>query len=154
MDGMRREQGCSRFLIFAVPLDVRVTLHSQLSYSMASKHELGKQGEGIAAQYLQEIGYRILERNWRYKRAEVDIIAEDGRVLVFVEVKTRASERFGSPEAFVGVRKQAFLASAASFFCDQNGHAGDVRFDVVSVLFSGKDFHTTHLRDAFFPGLG
>ncbi|MBK6949690.1 MAG: YraN family protein [Haliscomenobacter sp.] len=121
---------------------------------MASKHELGKRGEDIAAQYLLDKGYRILERNWRYKRAEVDLIAQEAEVLVFVEVKTRASERFGAPENFVGRRKQAFLASAASFFCDQNAHAGEVRFDVISILFSGKDFHTAHLPDAFFPGLG
>lgn len=119
---------------------------------MANWHELGKRGEEITADWLRARGYQILERNWRYHRAEVDIIARTGVLLVFVEVKTRRSERFGAPFAFVGQRKQRFLASAASAYADILEFSGEIRFDVSSILFSGKDFHIEYLEDAFFPG--
>jgi putative endonuclease len=118
---------------------------------MASRHELGKRGEQITVDWMCAHGYEILERNWRYHRAEVDIIARFGGVLVFVEVKTRRSERFGAPFAFVGHKKQRFLASAASAYASNPDFSGEIRFDVSSVLFSGKDFHVEYLEDAFFP---
>ncbi|MFZ4427969.1 MAG: YraN family protein [Saprospiraceae bacterium] len=119
---------------------------------MADRHELGKRGEEITADWMRARGYQILERNWRYHRAEVDIIARFGGTLVFVEVKTRRSERFGAPFVFVGHRKQRFLASAAAAYADCSGFSGEIRFDVSSILFSGKDFHIEYLEDAFFPG--
>jgi len=119
---------------------------------MADWHNLGKHGEQIAADWLLMQGYQILERNWRFHRAEVDIIAVKGQILVFVEVKTRRSERFGAPSDFVGPRKQRFMASAASAYSADKGFSGEIRFDVASVLFSGKDFHLEYLEDAFFPG--
>ncbi len=61
---------------------------------------MGRKGEDLAAEYLSSKGYRILERNWRWSRAEADIIAMDGEVLVFVEVKTRTSDYFGSPDGY------------------------------------------------------
>ena len=120
---------------------------------MNHRNSIGKAGESAACTHLKECGYHILERNWRYKRAEVDIIAWEANTLVFVEVKTRRSEFFGVPEAFVTLRKQKMLASAAGAYSFGIQHAGEVRFDVVSVLFSKSDFHVTLLRDAFFPGL-
>lgn len=113
----------------------------------------GYRGEQAACAYLEALGFRILERNWRYKRAEIDIIAMEGDVLVFLEVKTRSSERYGSPEVFVSKRKQQLLTSAASAFCLQLEYTGEIRFDVVAVIASRKDCHVTLLRDAFFPGL-
>ena len=68
---------------------------------MANHHVLGQQGEALAVTYLAEKGYQILETNWRFKRAEVDIIAKLGQVLVFIEVKTRTTDYFGSPEEFI-----------------------------------------------------
>ena len=119
---------------------------------MAVWHDLGKRGEQITVDWLQLQGYCILERNWRYHRAEVDIIAKKGDLLVFVEVKTRRSEQYGSPSDFVGHRKQRFMASAASAYVADLDFSGEIRFDVASVLFSGKDFHLEYLADAFFPG--
>lgn len=120
---------------------------------MAARHELGKRGEQAAVQWMKDTGYEILARNWRYRRAEVDIIARKEGLLVFVEVKTRRSEHFGAPEVFVRERKQRFLGSAAAAYSSEIGHVGEIRFDVASVLFSGKDFHLDYLVDAFFPGL-
>lgn len=119
---------------------------------MATWHDLGKLGEQIAVEWLQLQGYCILERNWRYHRAEVDIIAQKGQFLIFVEVKTRRSERHGSPADFVGPKKQRFMASAASAYAAGVDFPGEIRFDVACVLYSGKDFHLEYLEDAFFPG--
>jgi putative endonuclease len=120
---------------------------------MENQVKKGSRGEAAACAFLIEQGFHILERNWRFKRAEVDIIARDGETLVFIEVKARKTEYFGPPEAFVSPRKQRMLASAASAFCHEWNHTGELRFDVAAVLFSEKDFHVTLIRDAFFPGL-
>jgi putative endonuclease len=72
---------------------------------MAVHNELGKRGEGIAREYLENAGYRILNVNWKYARAEVDVIAEQGGRLIFVEVKTRTSTDYGHPEDFVDLKK-------------------------------------------------
>lgn len=120
---------------------------------MENQVKKGSRGETAACAFLIEHGFQILKRNWRYKRAEVDIIAMEGETLVFIEVKARKTEGFGPPEAFVSSRKQRMLASAASAFCHESNYVGELRFDVAAVLFSDKDFHVTLIRDAFFPGL-
>lgn len=121
---------------------------------MAQQHETGKAGEELARQFLEGEGYRILEANWRYSRAEVDIIAMDGPVLVFVEVKTRSTDAFGRPEEFVSRRKQKLLAMAAGAYMEAIGHDWEVRFDVIAILYRSEvDFELQHLKDAFFPGL-
>lgn len=120
---------------------------------MENQVKKGSRGEAAACAFLIEQGFRILQRNWRYKRAEVDIIAIEAETLVFIEVKARKTEAFGPPEAFVAPRKQRMLASAASAFCAETGYTGELRFDVAAVLLSDKDGHVTLIRDAFFPGL-
>ncbi len=121
---------------------------------MARHNETGKAGESAALRFLENKGYIVLEANWRYRRAEIDLIAKDGKVLVFVEVKTRSSEAFGKPEAFVDSRKQRFMAEAASAYMEKTGHDWEIRFDVVSVLVNpGGAFLFEHFQDAFFPGL-
>ena len=80
---------------------------------MAKHLRTGEWGEQLAARFLEDKGLRILERNWRFSRAEIDLIAEEGEVLVFVEVKTRTSDYFGPPERFVSARKRQLLADAA-----------------------------------------
>lgn len=121
---------------------------------MALHNELGELGERLAANYLMAAGYIILERNWRVNRAEVDIIAQIGETLVFVEVKTRSSERFGAPELFVTNRKMKLLAGAAAAYMHKIGHEWALRFDVVTVVMElGKTPKVEHFEDAFFPGL-
>lgn len=121
---------------------------------MAKHNEIGKAGEIAARNFLENKGYTVLEANWRFHRAEVDLIAKDGNILVFVEVKTRSSEAFGKPESFVDARKQRFLAEAASAYMEQIDHNWEIRFDIVSVLLEpGAEALLEHFEDAFFPGL-
>ncbi|MCO6476913.1 MAG: YraN family protein [Phaeodactylibacter sp.] len=121
---------------------------------MARHNEVGKAGEALARRYLEEKGYRILEANWRYRRAEVDLIAMDGPVLVFVEVKTRGSDAFGRPEEFVTPQKEQLITDAAMEYMESIGHDWELRFDIISVLFRNEDdYQLEHFRDAFFPGL-
>ena len=121
---------------------------------MAKHNETGKRGEEIAEALLREKGFAILETNWRHKRLEVDIIAKDGEVLVFVEVKTRSYDYFGRPEEFVDKKKERHLALAAAEYMRQIGHDWAIRFDVVSVLMKNEnDWEAEHIRDAFFPGI-
>jgi putative endonuclease len=122
---------------------------------MAKHNDTGQAGEDLAAQFLEQQGFKILHRNWRYGRAEVDIVAMDGAVLVLIEVKARSSQHFGRPEEFVSVKKQRFLAEAASRYMEMHGHDWEIRFDVVSVLFPiGAEAEITHFSDAFFPDWG
>ncbi|MCB0617128.1 MAG: YraN family protein [Saprospiraceae bacterium] len=121
---------------------------------MAKHLRTGEWGEQLAARFLEDKGLRILERNWRFSRAEIDLIAEEGEVLVFVEVKTRTSDYFGPPERFVSARKRQLLADAAAVYCEKRDHSGEVRFDVVAILLkAGRAPELRHLPDAFFPGL-
>lgn len=118
---------------------------------MASHNELGKQGEELATEYLKDQGFRIIRKNWTYGKAEVDIIASFDRYLVFVEVKTRSGTDFGLPEDFVSPSKQKRLQWAAEGYIYQYEYKGEVRFDIVSILFdeTGK-FKINHIEDAFW----
>lgn len=100
-----------------------------------NRHQLGKKGEQIAADYLSENGYRILERNFRSGRfGEIDIIAEDGPFICFIEVKTRTSDLFGAPSESVDYNKRRKLRSLAMIYLKQKGNGErDIRFDVVEI---------------------
>lgn len=118
---------------------------------MAAHNELGKKGEQLAQQFVAEKGYQILETNWRFSRAEVDIIAKDGEILVFIEVKTRSYESFGTPETFVDERKEALLFDAANVYMEKIGHDWEIRFDIIAVtLYEGRPPKIRHFEDAFF----
>ena len=117
---------------------------------MSTHLELGYQGEMIAERLLQESGYKILERNWRFSRAEVDIIAMEEDVLVFVEVKTRSSAIFGKPEESISPKKEALLRDAAAVYMEQIGHEWEIRFDIVSITIKGNGYSIEHFKDAFF----
>lgn len=118
---------------------------------MAKHIQTGEQGEAIALHCLLKKGYAILEKNWRYRRAEVDLIAKDGEILVFVEVKTRTSDHFGRPEAFVTERKKQFLQTAATVYMEQIGHEWEIRFDIIAVLLHpSREAEIQHFEDAFF----
>jgi len=121
---------------------------------MSIQQKLGVWGEGLAVARLQQSGLIILERNWRYKRAEIDIIAREDNVLVFIEVKTRTYSAFGMPEERVDSRKRNLLIDAAMAYMRSIGHDWEIRFDIVSVLGEpGMPTDISHFRDAFFPGL-
>ena len=98
-----------------------------------SRKALGRLGEELTVQALVQRGYRIRERNWRCPSGELDIVAEDGDVLAFVEVKTRRGQDFGTPEEAVTPAKQAKLIELAATYVQESGWSGDWRIDVAAV---------------------
>ncbi|MCB0633717.1 MAG: YraN family protein [Lewinella sp.] len=120
---------------------------------MAKHLDLGSRGEQLAKELLEAKGYVLLETNWRYRRSEVDLIVKDGVILVFVEVKTRTTAYFGSPETFVTPQKEKLLVRAAHAYMQQSEHEWEIRFDVVSIVWESEEKYTAaHLEDAFWPG--
>lgn len=121
---------------------------------MSKQQEVGNQGEKLAAEYLEHKGYSILALNWRFKRAEVDIVAQTGDIIVFVEVKTRTYNLYGPPDLAVNHKKEALLTSAAHAWIEEHEYDGEIRFDVISILLDKfKMPKIDHLEDAFFWGL-
>lgn len=101
---------------------------------MATHNDLGHWGENVAADYLQHKGYTIIERNWRSGHRDIDIIAWDGSVVVFVEVKTRRNKLFIDPESAVDYRKLNNLRHAANHYIKYKNITHDIRFDVITVV--------------------
>ncbi len=110
----------------------------------------GREGEAIAVRYLEKEGYRVVERNYRCVFGEMDIVARDGRTCVFVEVKSRKSERFGDPGLAVDRRKQRKMSSVAMCYLKEKRLLGrPSRFDVVTVLFTPQETRVELIRNAF-----
>ncbi|QHI73158.1 YraN family protein [Aminipila terrae] len=111
---------------------------------------LGVQGEEVAANYLKNKGYQVLERNFRCRMGEVDIIACIDRTLVFVEVKTRRSLSYGLPCESVTKTKQLHLRRVAAFYVMKN-NIGNIsrRIDVVEILYRGEKAYIRHTENAF-----
>ncbi len=120
---------------------------------MAAHNRLGKIGETLALQLLEKKQYQILEQNWRHGKAEIDLIAKDGEVLVFIEVKTRSTNAFGPPEAFVNAKKKRLLIHSASIYMEQISHDWEIRFDIIAIISNEHKTEIRHMQDAFFPGL-
>jgi putative endonuclease len=118
---------------------------------MRAKDAIGAYGERLAADYLVQAGMTVLQRNWRCSDGEIDLIATDGDVLVFCEVKTRSGLGFGHPaEAVVGVKAARLRRLAARWLAGQESHWPEVRFDVIGVLRQPRGAPSvTHLRGAF-----
>lgn len=117
---------------------------------MAEHNELGKLGEEMAVEYLQKNGYAILQTNFVFQKAEIDIIAQKENVLAVVEVKTRSSIEFGLPQDFVKPKKIGLLVKAINEYIIENDLDVDARFDIISVYKNGKNYEIEHLEDAFF----
>jgi len=118
---------------------------------LADHNELGKLGEQLAAQSLLDKGYVILERNFTFDKAEIDIIAQkEEDTIVIVEVKTRNSVFFGDPQSFVTPGKIKLLVKAANGYMITNDLAKEVRFDIVAVLKNSKTQKVEHFEDAFY----
>ncbi len=120
---------------------------------MADNHELGREGEERAREFLRSLGYEILETNWRCGNHELDIIAKDGNILVVVEVKTRRSSYFGEPEAAVNAKKRRIIVKAADAYINMNALELEVRFDIISLIIGKGKCEIHHIPDAFYPTL-
>jgi len=116
-----------------------------------NKNTLGEQGELIASKRLEELGYEIINKNWRFKHKEIDIIAQKDGKIVFVEVKTRSNLFFEPPTQAITLRKQRFLIEAANQYLIQNNIALESRYDVVSVIIQNGKEIVEIIEDAFYP---
>ena len=116
---------------------------------MAQHNDTGKQGEEEAARFLREKGYEILTTNYRYQHAEIDIVAQNGKLLLFVEVKTRTNVSFGNPEEFVNYTKAKLVMKAAEQYIFAHNWQHDVRFDILAVIINGNEIRIKHVEDAF-----
>ena len=112
--------------------------------------ELGRRGEALAARYLEQKGFRILALNYNTPYGELDIIAKDGRTIVFVEVKTRSSARYGTGSEAISRWKERHLITAATLYC-KRFHLEEVpcRFDVISIFHAGRAYRIEHVENAF-----
>jgi len=119
---------------------------------MAEHNNFGRKGEALAKDFLEAAGYEILEENWTFHKSEIDLIAYKDAKIIFVEVKTRSSNSFGDPEDFVLNPKQQQMTYAADEYIYLMNHQGEVRFDIISVLFNKQGEHVlNHIEDAFWP---
>jgi putative endonuclease len=116
---------------------------------MADHNELGKKGEKLAIDYLLKNDFKILETNYRYLKAEVDIIAQKKDVLAVVEVKTRSTDYFGSPQDFVNPKKIKLLLSAIDYYVVEKDLDVEVRFDIIAIIHQNNNTKIEHLEDAF-----
>lgn len=116
---------------------------------MAEHNELGKKGEQLAVDFLLEKGYRIVEKNYRFRKAEIDVIAQKENILAVVEVKTRSTNYFGNPEEFVSPKKIKLLTSAVDDYVIKNDLDVEVRFDIIAIIKKQNKFTIEHLKDAF-----
>lgn len=114
---------------------------------MSDKIKTGNEGENLAASFLKQKGFDIVARNYRYNRGEIDIIAQRENWLIFVEVKTRSSNKFGEPEEFVTEFKAKKIFEAADQFIYNIDWQGHVRFDVISIKV-GAETEIVHFEDA------
>ena len=117
---------------------------------MAEHNKLGEIGEELAAEHLVKNGYDILERNYTYQKAEVDIIAQKGDTLVVVEVKTRSTADFGNPQDFLKPKQIKRLVMAVDAYINENDLDVEVRFDIIAIVIEGKTVDLEHLEDAFY----
>ncbi|WP_340075908.1 YraN family protein [Leptobacterium sp. I13] len=117
---------------------------------MAQQHEFGKKAEQIACDYLLKKGYRILERNYRFEKAEVDLIAQTNNILSVIEVKARSTTDFGNPQDFITKKKIQLLVKAIDHYVIENDLEVEVRFDVIAIVKNGTNFMIEHLEDAFY----
>ncbi len=116
---------------------------------MAQHNELGKLGEEKAVEHLISSGFTILEKNWRFGKAEIDIIAQKENLLIAVEVKTRSYIDFGNPQDFVNQKKIKLLVAAFDQYISSKDLDVNARFDIIGIVHKGSEFKIEHLEDAF-----
>ena len=120
---------------------------------MAESHDLGKKGEDLAADYLGNAGFKILRRNWKSGKLELDIIAENRDFIVFVEVKTRSEDFQMHPVTAINREKQRSMIYAADAYIQRNSVDKESRFDIITVIIKGESHQIDHIENAFYPTL-
>ena len=117
---------------------------------MVDKIKRGIEGERAAADFLVAKGFEIVQRNFRYKRSEIDLIVKKDNWLIFVEVKWRSSTRFGNPEEFVDLKKEKKILEGAAHYLHETNWNGNVRYDIVAISSIGRETEILHIEDAFY----
>lgn len=122
--------------------------------SQTSNTDKGNYSEHIAFRFLIHAGYEIITANWVAKKAEIDLIARDGKFLVFIEVKSRKNSKHGDPATMLTSRKKRLLVSAATAYMDEIDYNGDFRFDLITVVGYGEhNAELEHYKEVFWPGM-
>ncbi|SDI83915.1 putative endonuclease [Chryseobacterium taeanense] len=117
---------------------------------MAQHNDLGKKAEELAAEFLLKNGYKILARNFRFQKAEIDIISENDDFIIICEVKARSTDAFNLPQEAVNKKKIKLLVSAADHYLKEFNIIKEVRFDIISVLPDEKgNLNIEHIAGAF-----
>lgn len=120
---------------------------------MADSHDLGQKGEELAARFLKDAGCRILHRNWKWGKNEIDIIAENRDFLIFAEVKTRKADFMMNPALAVTREKQRSIILAADGYLKKFNNDKECRFDIITVVSRNEDYEIEHMEGAFYPTL-
>ena len=116
-------------------------------------HKLGKEGEEFALDYVKKMGYKVLHKNWRFGKKELDIVTTKNSMLIVFEIKTRFSNYWEEPIDAVQLRKQKNMVEAADAYVEEYDYDMEVQFDVIGLLYNGKGFELEHIPDAFYPSL-
>ena len=120
---------------------------------MSDSKELGKQGENIASAFLREKGYKILSRNFKMGKNEIDIIAEKENIIIFIEVKTRSENYLEHPHTAVMASKQKAIIMVADQYLRKYNVDKDSRFDIITIIKNNDEFEIAHIENAFYPTL-
>jgi putative endonuclease len=113
--------------------------------------EKGMQSEDRAAKYLESLGFQIIEKNWTSGKLEVDLIATTSSMIVFVEVKSRYSDKFGAPWEAVNSAKRRSIIRAADIYIQRHNVTLEPRFDIISIITNSQKETIDHYEGAFFP---
>jgi putative endonuclease len=120
---------------------------------MSESHSLGQKGENAAVAFLEKAGYRIRHRNWKSGKRELDIVAENNDLIVFVEVKTRTDDQWMEPRNLVPRDKQRSIIYAADGYIQKYNITKESRFDVIILMGKSEPFKIDHIENAFYPTL-
>jgi putative endonuclease len=117
---------------------------------VSDKIKKGRKGEEMAARFLIDKGFEIVERNYRHKRSEIDLIVKKDNWLIFVEVKLRSSDAYGYPEDFVDYKKAKNIVDGAEQYTYDKNWQGNVRYDIVSIRLQQDQTEIIQIEDAFY----
>jgi putative endonuclease len=120
---------------------------------MAESHNLGQKGEELATEHLRKAGFKILSRNWKWGKHEIDIIAENKDLIIFVEVKTRTEDYQMHPVTAITREKQKSIIWAADGYLQKFNMDKESRFDVITIIKTGDSYQIDHIEGAFYPTL-